>query len=381
MRHRSPRWWDLAIAAGAAAALIVDGIHHGEAAVGPADWVLAALTAAPLIWRTRAPLTVLLMVMAGVIACVAAFTPANVAVPVVMIPLYTVAVLGDRRRSLEVGAGTAVVLVLALVAFESDRAVGAEDWLRLVLAVGALVVGDTVRARRALAAATLERVEREAWEREQEGRRRVAGERLRIAQELHDTLAHALVAINVRAGVAVHLADPGADPGPLAEIKELSAEALGDLRATLSLLRDEQDVAPTRPALDLAAVSALVERAKVAGVDVCADVSLNGTPIPSPVGQAGFRIVQEAVTNILRHAHASSASVRVVSLGDTLEIDVTDDGRGRVGGSALPGAEGLGLRGMAERATALGGVVAAGPRSDGGWRVHARLPLGAGDRP
>jgi signal transduction histidine kinase len=257
------------------------------------------------------------------------------------------------------------------VAFESNGAIGPADWLRLVLAGGALVVGDTVRTRRALAAAARERMAREAREREQESRRRVAGERLRIARELHDTLAHALVAINVRAGVAVHLADAGGAPQALGEIKDLSAEALGDLRATLNLLRDEQDAAPTSPALDLAAVSALVERAKVAGVDVSADVSLNGTTIPSPIGQAGFRIVQEAVTNILRHAGASSASVRVISTGDALEIDVADDGRG---GSMSD--DGHGLRGMAERAVALGGEVAAGPRPAGGWRVHARLPLG-----
>jgi signal transduction histidine kinase len=337
--------------------------------------LLAVLACAPLIWRERAPLTVLLLVMAGVIVCVAAFRPANVTVFVVMIPLYTVAVLGGRRRSLVVGAGTALVVVAVLVAFESSEAIGPKDLLRLVLAIGALVVGDTVRSRRALAAAERERSERQAWEREQESRRRVAGERLRIARELHDTLAHALVAINVRAGVAVHLADPGSDGATLAEIKDLSAEALGDLRATLSLLRDEQDVAPTRPALDLAAVSALVEHAKAAGIDVSADVSLNGTTVPSPIGQAAFRIVQEAVTNIVRHAGASSATVRIVSIAEALEIDVTDDGRGGAAGE-----DGHGLRGMEERAVALGGEVTAGPGPDGGWRVHARLPLAIGDR-
>jgi signal transduction histidine kinase len=374
MQHRSPRWWDIAIALAAAAALIADGLRRADGSVSVGDGLLAVLTAAPLIWRTRAPLTVLLLVMAGVIACIATFEPASAALFVVMIPLYTVAELGGRRRSLVVGAGTAVVIVAVLVAFESKGGIGSEDWQRLLLAAGALVVGDTVRARRALAAAARERTAREAREREQDSRRRVAAERLRIARELHDTLAHALVAINVRAGVAVHLADAGGDPEALAEIKALSAEALGDLRATLSLLRDDQDAAPTSPALDLAAVSALVERAKTAGIDVSADVSLNGTTIPSPIGQAGFRIVQEAVTNILRHAGASSARVRVVSVGGALEIDVTDDGRG-----GTPNGDGHGLTGMAERAVALGGEVVAGPRPAGGWQVHARLPLAAGD--
>jgi signal transduction histidine kinase len=313
--------------------------------------------------------------MAGTLVCVAVFDPTNVAVPVVMIPLYTVAVLGGRRRSLVVGAGTAVVLVAAIIAFQSDRAIGPEDWLRLVLAAGALIVGDTVRTRRALAAAALERVAREAREREQEGRRRVARERLRIARELHDALGHALVAINVRAGVAVHLADGQDAPAALSEIKDLSAEALNDLRATLSLLRDEQEAAPTSPALDLAAVSGLVDRVTIAGIDTSADVELNGTTIPSPVGQAGFRIVQEALTNILRHARATSASVRVVAHDDELEIAVTDDGHGGLAGDA-----GHGLRGMTERAAALGGEVLAGPSPAGGWQVHARLPLGTGQR-
>jgi signal transduction histidine kinase len=176
------------------------------------------------------------------------------------------------------------------------------------------------------------------------------------------------VAINVRAGVAVHLGDD--DEPALREVKELSAQALTDLRSTLNLLRDERDGAPTSPALDLAAVSSLVDGATAAGVAASADVRLNGAAIPSPVGQAGYRIVQEAMTNVLRHADASSAVIRVRASSGVLEIDVTDDGRGGVAGG-----DGHGLRGMAERAAALGGEVVAGPAAQGGWRVRARLPL------
>jgi signal transduction histidine kinase len=201
-------------------------------------------------------------------------------------------------------------------------------------------------------------------------------ERLRIARELHDTLAHSLVAINVRAGVAVDLDDPQDASGALRDIKRVSATALRDLRATLSLLRDQEDAAPTAPAFDLDAIPGLLEHARSAGLDADVDVDVDGTAIPSAIGGAAFRIVQEALTNVLRHADASSAHVGVRANSGTLDIEVTDDGR-----SAGPGVSpGLGLRGMAERAAALGGRVDVGPRDEGGWRVHAVLPLSGGER-
>ena len=373
MRVERPPVRDVAIAAVAAAVLIVDGSDRADAVLPAGDWLLAAAACAPLAWRTRFPLGVLLAVMAGSIACVAAFGPNDVAIGPLLVALYTVAEHGGRRRSLVVGAVTAVVLFAVILVFQSDgEALGPDDALRLVLMLGALVFGEAVRTRRELASARADRARREAREREDESRRRVVNERLRIAREVHDTLAHALVAINVRAGVAVHLEE--GDPAALRDIKDLSADALSDLRATVSLLRDQRDAAPTSPALDLTAVSALVERTTASGVPASADVDLHGVTIPSAVGQAGFRIVQEAMTNILRHANASAATVRVRATGETLEIDVCDDGRG--GGAN--GGGGHGLRGMRERAAALGGEVVAGPQAAGGWRVHARLPLTGG---
>jgi signal transduction histidine kinase len=214
----------------------------------------------------------------------------------------------------------------------------------------------------------LEESLREEREREEQARQRVANERLRIARDLHDTLAHALVAINVRAGVAAHLQsqDPAA---ALLDIKAVSAEALRDLRVTLGLLRERNEAAPVSPALDLTALPTLIDRARASGLDADVDIQGNGE-VPSPVGQAAFRIVQEALTNVLRHAGASSAHVVVKTSGGTLEVEVTDDGRG---GTAET--EGHGLRGMDERAAALGGRVVTGPRVEGGWRVFARLPL------
>jgi signal transduction histidine kinase len=373
-----PRRWDLVFAVVGTAALIVDGLNRGKGSVASV-LALSVLACIPLAWRSRAPLIALLATTAGLVVCLAVFEPYDTAIVALMIALYTVAACGDRRRSLIVGVGTAAFLVAVIVIISPVNNGFTEAALRLVLALGALVVGDTVRTRRALQAADRDRQQRLAREREQDSRRRLADERLRIARDLHDTVAHALVAINVRAGVAAHLnKDPGS-AAVLADVMSVSADALDDLRATLSLLREVDDPAPTSPALDLTSISQLLEHAQAAGLDADADVQLNGQTIPSPVEQAGFRIVQEALTNVMRHAAASRAVVAMKIDDDTLHIDVVDDGEGAPPGNAL--SAGHGLRGMTERAAALGGDVVAGPADDGGWRVHARLPLRTAGRP
>jgi signal transduction histidine kinase len=243
--------------------------------------------------------------------------------------------------------------------------------LRLLLVFASLALGDTVRSRQALRDATRERARREAREREEADRRRAAQERMRIARELHDTLAHSLVAINVRASVAVDLHDSQDPWTALQDIKHASATALGDLRTTLNLLREQEDDAPTAPAFDLQALPGLVDQARSAGLHADIDVRVDGAAIPSAIGGATFRIVQEALTNVLRHADASSAHVSVRATAHELDIEITDNGHTHSTG--VPA--GLGLRGILERATALGGRLDAGPRGEGGWRVHAVLPL------
>jgi signal transduction histidine kinase len=171
---------------------------------------------------------------------------------------------------------------------------------------------------------------------------------LRIARDLHDSVAHALVAINVRAGVAAHLHAGEDSDGALKDIMAVSAEALNDLRATLSLLREADEPAPTAPTLHLTSLRQLLDRAKASGLNADADVQLNGHPIPTAVEQAGFRIVQEALTNVMRHAAATHALVSLRVDGNTLEIDVTDNGIGAAETSA--GGHGLrGMRGMRDR--------------------------------
>jgi signal transduction histidine kinase len=375
MSTRALRSWNVALAALGAIALLIEAHARADGGVSPGVFLLAVAAAAPLAWRTRAPLAALVGVEAGALACVVAFDASWVSTAMVIVELYTVALLGDRQRSLVVGAVTAIGVIVAIVLIEG-RVELTTFATRVPLVFVSLALGDTVRSRRALRAAARERAELEEHEREEEGRRRVADERLRIARELHDTLAHSLVAINVRAGVAVDLHDSQDPSAALQDIKQASATALRDLRATLSLLREQDDAAPTAPAFDLDALPGLVDNARTAGLRADVDVQVNGAAVPSAIGGAAFRIVQEALTNVLRHADASSAHVRVRAHADALDIEITDDGRAN-GAGADPG---LGLRGMAERAAALGGRLNVGPREEGGWRVHAVLPLSGGQR-
>jgi signal transduction histidine kinase len=370
MRVRTPPLFDSLLALVCGLALIVDSIWS-DGGFTLAGIPLAAVAAAPLAWRRLAPIVVLLATAAGLLLFIVVVGSGDVASLIATIPLYTVAVLGDRRRSLIVGIVSALVLAAAISAL-SDSGSPAWQALRLVLILSGLVVGDTVRSRRQLRIAGAERDEQVAREREIESERRIADERVRIARELHDSLGHSLVAINVRAGVSEHLGDPRGSAAALGEIKDVSANALRDLRATLDVLRDRGEAAPTRPSEGLAGVPELVEGLRAGGVQAEADIELNGTPVPGSLGQAAFRIVQESLTNVLRHADASHARVAVRVVADDLDIEVTDDGD-----PGAPAGPGHGLRGMAERAGALGGSVEAGPIS-GGWRVHARLPLDVG---
>lgn len=366
--------WDVALAAAAAAGLIVEGRLRSSGGLSPGDYVLAIAAASPLAWRSRAPLRTLIAVELGAVACAAAFDASWSATAIVLVGLFTVAVLGNRSRSLVVGAITAIGVVVAVIVIHGTlELTGAA--LRIALVFAAVALGDTIRSRAALRAAAQERAKREQRDREEAAERRAAGERLRIAQELHDTLAHSLVAINVRSSVAVDLGAAEDPTAALEDIKQVSATALRDLRATLNLLREQGDAAPTTPVADLDAVPGLIDQVRSAGLQAELDLEVNGAVVPSAVGAAAYRIVQEALTNVLRHAEATSARVRVREHDEALGIEITDDGR-TDSSAAGPG---LGLQGMAERTAALGGRLDFGPCRGGGWRVHAVLPLRSRD--
>ena len=216
-------------------------------------------------------------------------------------------------------------------------------------------------------------VERRAEEavqtRDEAARRRAMEERLRIARELHDSLTHSISVIQVQAGVAVHLARKrGEDvPPALMAIEEAGADAVRELRATLGVLRSEDGDGSGLSQLD-----GLVARARAAGLPVTVTVTGQQRPLPPEADQAAYRIVQEALTNVTRHAGHACASVHLHYTPEALSIQVDDDGRVPV---PWPSGPGLGLVGMRERVSALGGRLHAGPKDGGGFQVRAELPF------
>jgi signal transduction histidine kinase len=245
-------------------------------------------------------------------------------------------------------------------------------------AVGALLLGGSVRGRQAERAALEERARHLAETREEEARLRVAEERVRIARDLHDSVAHSLTGISVEAGVGAHVLDerPEDARAALLAIKHASGDALAELRATLSMLRSGE-APPREPAAGLDRLPSLVESSRAAGLPVDVVIEGDARPLPQAVDTAAFRIVQESLTNVIRHAGPARATVAVRHRDDGVEIEVTDDGRGAVdgNGAADGGGGGHGLAGMRERVALLGGALYAGTRRSGGYRVRARLPL------
>jgi len=239
-------------------------------------------------------------------------------------------------------------------------------WL-LVLLAGA----EIARSRR-------ERAYELAHTRAEEARHRASQERLRIARELHDVLAHNISLINVQAGVALHLMDeqPEQARTALTAIKQASNEALGELRSVLDILREGHEAPPRSPTSGLARLDELVAKTEAAGLRVTTRVDGSPRPLPQRVDLAAFRIVQEALTNVTRHAGEASATISIDYGERDLTVQVEDDGRGRA--SDMTTGAGKGIAGMRERAAALDGELEAGPLDDGGFRVRARLPLGDG---
>jgi len=237
-----------------------------------------------------------------------------------------------------------------------------------------------------------QRAEEAERTKDEAARRRAVEERLRIARELHDSLTHSISVIQVQAGVAVHLARKRGEevPPALLAIQEAGADASRELRATLQVLRSAED----GDSSGLCQLDSLVARARTAGLPVTVTVTGAERPLPPDVDQAAYRIVQEALTNVSRHAGRAgggqvSASVRLRYTPDTLTVQVDDDGKGdgarpagaRPAGArpagARPAGPGLGLIGMRERVSALGGRLHAGPRDGGGFQVRAELPVRA----
>ncbi len=244
------------------------------------------------------------------------------------------------------------------------------------------VLGSSVRNRRAYLAAMEERARRAEDSRDREARRRVAEERIRIARELHDLVAHQITLANAQATVAAHLFDarPEQTRAGLRQVVETTRQALDDLRATVGLLRQSGDpAAPAEPTPGLAQLPALLESFRRAGLRVAVHREGTARSLAPGVDLSAYRIVQEALTNVTKHAGTASADVRLAWHQDHVTITIADDG-GRTH-TAPDRPPGYGLIGMRERATAVGGSLTAGRSPEGGFRVCAHLPLQPGGAP
>lgn len=309
------------------------------------------------------------------------------------VALYTLAAYGDGRRSLViVGAGTTVLAVGWLVAAADIEPRAAIGWVffRIGASVMSAALGESVRSRRVIAAEAQERAELAERTREEEARARVDAERLRIAREVHDTVAHAIAIINVQSGVTAHVLDkrPEVAREALQAIEQTSSRALREMRAILGVLRDDDNGRAPYPGLGQ--IDELATKARDAGLDINIEQTSPTTPVPSAVGSAAYRILQESITNVIRHVGPTRVTVALDPGIDVLEIRVTDAGRRagpgddpadpplpaqRPASADSPAKPGRGILGMRERCQLLGGDLDAKPTPGGGFEVTARLPL------
>ena len=376
--HLAPRrtlLFDTALAIGLAAFSIAGtyfASQQPQAGRRPFDAgaaTLVVVAALALAARRRQPLAVLAVVFAATLVYfLIGYKDGPIWFPLI-IAYFTAAVRGHRlAAAMTAAAGFALFPWLDFLVRD-----GPAPTLISLLALAAWLLvlfgaAEIVRIRR-------ERVAEAVQMREEEALRRASEERLRIARELHDALGHHLSLITVQSGVALHLNEalPEQARTSLTAIKQASKEALSELRSVLDILRQAGEAAPRFPASTLARLHDLAAQAATAGLDVRTETVGEVRPLSFGVEAAAFRIVQEALTNVTKHAGEASATVRV-SYGDRdLTVQIEDDGRGPVPGGAA--GSGKGLMGMRERVAALGGELEAGPRPEGGFRVRARLPM------
>ena len=348
----------------------------GAQTLGPLGYGLLIAGAAALLVRRRHPVAALVGTLIPAFAYDLLNYPGGLCTIAVGVALFSVADAGHPRA----GISAIVAVVGGFLAF--GVVLGRGHVIDLITAmwfagwlVTSLVLGETTRNRRAY----LEAVEQRAFEaersREDEARRRADEERIRIARELHDILAHRISMISVQSGVGAHLLDrdPAQARSALLAVNRASKEALQELRATLGLLRQVDGPEPRSPAPGLNQLDRIVASANAAGVNVRLDVTGRPRDLPTGVDLAAYRIIQESLTNVIRHARAATARIAIAYGWADVVIQVEDNGRG-VDEYGPSSAGGNGLLGMRERAAALGGDLEAGPLAAGGFQVRARLP-------
>lgn len=359
---------DGVILVGVAATLLAAVLSYSVAVTGRDLLGYALVVGSALVLLAGRWFPLIVLAMTGL--CGLAYQALGLDVPVVafLFAVYASVRAGHRIVTIIVAVIMLVTLPFAILLAPSslslsEALIGSRDALPFAWLVAAGAAGEALR-----------QAERRADEaertREETARRRADEERLHIARELHDTLTHQISVIKVQADVAVHLAGRRGErvPDALLAIQEAGREAARELRATLSALRDDDRFPPQ----GLDAIPELVQRSRATGLDVTLTVDGEPDNVPAAVDRTAYRVVQEALTNTARHAAATTATVRIGYRPDTLVIRVDDDGTATR--HDAPSA-GVGLLGMRERITALGGRLRAAPRAEGGFTVHAELPV------
>ncbi len=346
--------------------------ESSERPVDALTYIVVGMAGGSLLARRRWPLATLLVVAAALAVYTAREYPGGPVYLTGPVALYSFATANERRVAyVAAGAMTAMLMAVRLVTRPS---LGGDDLLLLAWAAAAVLAADAMRGRRERAAAALERRRYMDEHREGETKRRLAEDRLQIARDLHDSVAHSMATINVQAGAASRVIgrDPQQATEALEAIRIASRDVLNELAAMLDLLR-EGDAALRQPTPDLGQLGALVASSRRAGLDVAVTAEGDLGEISPAISTTAYRIVQEALTNVIRHSGTDAATVTVSrQQGQGLDVEVADLGAGLA--SPANEGSGMGLVGIRERAAVTGGSCEVGPRPEGGFRVRVTWP-------
>ena len=348
---------------------------------GPLDAVavgLIGVVAGAVALRRRYPRSVLVVLNGVVLVWSAGQYPGRLILLAPLIACYTLAALRGWRWGLAGVVVTALTALLAIrVAFGAAEPAGISG-IAVWMTATAGAAGTAVGYYRSLLVATRAELAREAQTREEQARRRAVEERLRIARELHDVFGHTMATISVQAGIGIHLLQqrPGQAAEALTTIKQISDQGLADVKGILGILRADSDPdQPRTPRGGLGQLDALLDPVRTAGVQPQLTVHGSARPLPAAVDLAAYRILQEALTNVLRHARARTVQLDLRYEPSQVIIRILDDGTAADPGQAgTNGQDGHGISGMRERALALSGEFSAGPHPDGGFLIRCTLP-------
>ncbi|WP_157695532.1 sensor histidine kinase [Nakamurella panacisegetis] len=356
------------------------GPHATTHQVGTAGALASVLCVALVTVRRIWPIPALLAVSVITLVTLSFSLPAGFTGGAILLAAWTVAVRTRSAVSLTLcGSISAALLVRVLVA-EGFGGLRAENLNLIILTLLAAAAGIAVRDRRAYLAALVDRADRAERTRETEAARRVAEERLRIARDLHDSLAHHMAVVNVQTGVAAHLlrADPDVAEAALGHARTAAGQVLDELGTVLGVLRSQGEDESTEPAPSLARIATLVDAVRASGMDVRSTVVGRPRRLPPAVDQAAFRLVQEALTNAQKHAPGSQVQL-TIEFGPSEVILLVLNGASPDNAAPAAGEDGsgFGLAGMRERCAAVAGRLQTGFLADGGFRVFAALPASA----